>query len=60
MALGMDKGMLCLAVTSSATFLVLVPALTDATSFGIIPSGALAIAIAFVPFRKTTKAGETV
>ena len=37
---------------------VLVPSLTGSTSFMIIPSGALAIAIAFVSFRKKAKAEE--
>ena len=37
---------------------VLAPSLTGSTSFMIIPSGALAIAIAFVRFRKKAKAEE--
>lgn len=37
---------------------VLVPSLTGSTSFMIIPSGALAIAIAYVCFRKKAKEGQ--
>ena len=39
---------------------VLVPSLTGSTSFMIIPSGAVAIAIAYVKFRKKAKAEEKV
>ena len=37
---------------------VLVPSLTGSTSFMIIPSGAVAIAIAYVSFRKKAKEGQ--
>jgi len=37
---------------------VLVPSLTGSTSFMIIPSGAVAIAIAYVCFRKKAKEGQ--
>ncbi len=37
---------------------VLVPSLTGSTSFMIIPSGAVAIAIAYICFRKNTKAED--
>ena len=34
---------------------VLVPSLTSSTSFMILPSGALAIGIAYLKFKKTAK-----
>lgn len=46
-------------ITMSVLF-VLAPSLTDSTSFMIIPSGALAIAISYFAYRKKSKAGDKV
>lgn len=46
-------------VMMSVLFMGSVPSLTGSTSFMIVPSGALAIGIAYALYRKQNQEGET-